>query len=611
MHNHLSLNASAEETARFFVRRISRDVMQNIISNGIWSLAARGDDRIVWERLLVNDLAVLYTNFGSSIELAAVRILDKSLDLNIPKSDQPLLISLALIGKAVLKHFTLHGWPRDFFWSLREFTDLWNRCAPVGQHPLPAFSPAFYSWNGIDIRVASSQSDINAIRKFAKLHSFGGRKAYLSLIAEKNGKRLGAILGEPSSNIRHPHRFALAVFGKYYEHIRGDSMSIVRILHAYDSRDKLQVHEALVRAFIGISEFAVDGPLRIIEGVSYDYHPLSLRLGFSVEVPQDPAGSFYYWKPIEISKGYIQARQLPEEEIKSAVHALLKQRERLQYFVVYARTDLLEKALVHRAWALEDTKTNKGTWKNLREGNIVFFLTDHQYLNGYGVVRATKFDDAIHRYPLRIDFSALDIPFANWDITDGAGADWAPLARQGGISPLPERAGSEFKSIVDYKYAEGKMWVIPNQYLLPGADFNVIPKQVFVVQAWALRDSILPAIREILTPLGYSVTHAEDREGQIVFGDIWKLLNEAEVVIVDFTEKRPNVYLEYGMALVLGKPIVALSQDLADTPSDTPHLKVLKYENSMAGKNILTNKLPRAIKDTHDDVARLGARGQV
>lgn len=48
------------------------------------------------------------------------------------------------------------------------------------------------------------------------------------------------------------------------------------------------------------------------------------------------------------------------------------------------------------------------------------------------------------------------------------------------------------------------------------------------------------------------VTHASDRQGQVIFEDIWILMNEAQAVLVDFTQKRPNVYLEYGMALVLG-----------------------------------------------------------
>ena len=104
------------------------------------------------------------------------------------------------------------------------------------------------------------------------------------------------------------------------------------------------------------------------------------------------------------------------------------------------------------------------------------------------------------------------------------------------------------------------MWVSPNRYLLIGRDFKLRHKNVFVVQSWSLRDNILPMIRLICDAKSYTVSHSEDRNGQVIFDDIWRLMNESEVVLVDFTEQRPNVYLEYGMALVLGRPIVSITQ---------------------------------------------------
>ena len=73
-------------------------------------------------------------------------------------------------------------------------------------------------------------------------------------------------------------------------------------------------------------------------------------------------------------------------------------------------------------------------------------------------------------------------------------------------------------------------------------------------------------------------------------------------MLVDFTHKRPNVYLEYGMALVLGKPIVAVSQSLNDIPSDTAHLKVIQYEDSMAGTKAFAPRVLRAVVDRLADI---------
>lgn len=602
----LSLNNFLKKTSRCLIRRVTREVHKAVFETGIWPLQTIGDERHIWERLLIDDLIILLDIHGSSIELIAARIAEKSLNLSIPKSERPLMLSLQIVGNAKLSKLPLHGYLQrcDFFCSPGEFSDLWNKCSEVENHIKYNFSAKFFSWNGIDVRVASSQSDLKDIGKFSESHSFGYRKAYLTLIANKSGKRLGAILGEPCISTRHPHRSSLLVFGSYYTQIRNDSISIVRIFNNDNVSHKMDIHEALIRAFCEFAPFVVDGQLRIIEAVSYDYHPLALKLGFNVVMPDRPEGSFYYWKPINIPKNKCGVKHILDTDIIKSVHDLLNQRKKLRYFIVHAPAHSLEKALEIKAWAIENSRVNKGIWKLLDEGNLVFFISDRQYLNGYGIVKSIEFDQQHSRFPLRINFSSIDLPVTNWDITDGAIAQWVYLQRRGGIFRIAERAGSEFKHIIDRRITEGKMWVIPNQYLLPGMDFIEIPKQIFVVQSWDLRESVLPELRDILGQNGYTVTHAEDREGQIVFGDVWKLLNEAEVILVDFTQKRPNVYLEYGMALVLGKPIVAITQNIDDTPSDTPHLKVLLYENTIKGRKNLSSKLPRAVADKTEDIAR-------
>jgi hypothetical protein len=57
------------------------------------------------------------------------------------------------------------------------------------------------------------------------------------------------------------------------------------------------------------------------------------------------------------------------------------------------------------------------------------------------------------------------------------------------------------------------------------------------------------------------------------------------------------------MALVLGKPIAAITQDLGDIPSDTPNLKVIPY-NDKLGDNNLARLLPRALRDTAADIEK-------
>ncbi len=139
--------------------------------------------------------------------------------------------------------------------------------------------------------------------------------------------------------------------------------------------------------------------------------------------------------------------------------------------------------------------------------------------------------------------------------------------------------------------------VKPNPYLLRDKPRITRPKTVFVVMAWNVKDTVLEHVKSILEPVGYRVTCADDRNGQVIFDDIWHLMTESELVLVDFTGQRPNVYLEFGMAIVLGKPIVAITQKKEDLPSDTPNLKYIQYIDSI-GDRTLAQRLLGALKDT-------------
>lgn len=152
------------------------------------------------------------------------------------------------------------------------------------------------------------------------------------------------------------------------------------------------------------------------------------------------------------------------------------------------------------------------------------------------------------------------------------------------------------------------LFVRPNPFLLIGHPGKTVSKRVFAVLSWQLKDTIYRHVEEILNVHGYDLTYSGDRSGQVIFEDIWRLMNEAQVVIVDFTGRRPNVYLEFGMAIVLGKPIIAITQNEDDLPSDTPNLKYIKYSDSLSDKT-LKDRLPVAIRDTVRDFEAIRRNG--
>jgi S1 RNA binding domain len=49
---------------------------------------------------------------------------------------------------------------------------------------------------------------------------------------------------------------------------------------------------------------------------------------------------------------------------------------------------------------------------------------------------------------------------------------------------------------------------------------------------------------------------------------IWRAIQRAEIVVIDFSLRNSNVTFEYGLAWTLGKRVIALTQDEDDIPSD-------------------------------------------
>jgi small subunit ribosomal protein S1 len=63
-----------------------------------------------------------------------------------------------------------------------------------------------------------------------------------------------------------------------------------------------------------------------------------------------------------------------------------------------------------------------------------------------------------------------------------------------------------------------------------------------------------------------------------VLDAVWRGIQKAEIVIVDFTGRTANVLLEFAWALMLGKRIIVVTQDASDIPSDITGLyRYIKY----------------------------------
>ena len=391
------------QDAKCLVSRVAPSAFRKARAEGLWALGTLGRERRIWERLYVGDRVVIYDVSEQSFDLLAAEIVGKSLDLSVPKSERPLRLVLKIYGACRTKALPLHGYHRqdDLFCPAGAFSELWVKCEAQSVKAHPKYDEYFYSFRNVRVRVATSLTDLAYIREFAKAHSFGYREAFITLIASDDSGPVGAILAQPCLSTRRPHAATARVFGKDYEHFRHSSLSIKRIFTNEKADHKIEVQEALLRGFLEVAPFLVDEPLRLVDAVSYDPHPLAQKVGFFAELPNRPTDSIYFWRPFNLAGDYVKRRALDPEDTKQAIHELIAARANLKFYGAFGRLQGIGRAIREKAWALEDSSQNRGLWKSLRKGDVLFLIRDKQILEGYGVVASTTNDDTTHYETIR------------------------------------------------------------------------------------------------------------------------------------------------------------------------------------------------------------------
>ena len=105
------------------------------------------------------------------------------------------------------------------------------------------------------------------------------------------------------------------------------------------------------------------------------------------------------------------------------------------------------------------------------------------------------------------------------------------------------------------------------------------------------------AIKRTTDYLGLECLRADDIwENSTFMQDIFELIYCAKIVIVDFSERNPNVMYETGIAHTLGKIVIPITQSISDIPSDLGHHRAYKYLPNDEGCRNLSNELYKRIK---------------
>ena len=85
-------------------------------------------------------------------------------------------------------------------------------------------------------------------------------------------------------------------------------------------------------------------------------------------------------------------------------------------------------------------------------------------------------------------------------------------------------------------------------------------------------------IKKISRELKLSVARADDFfSAHSVMADVWSGIFFARAVIADCTGRNPNVFYEIGLAHVLGKPVILITQNADDVPFDVRHIRFIHY----------------------------------
>jgi hypothetical protein len=104
--------------------------------------------------------------------------------------------------------------------------------------------------------------------------------------------------------------------------------------------------------------------------------------------------------------------------------------------------------------------------------------------------------------------------------------------------------------------------------------------ELFVLMPFAedLRPIYDDHIRRVASELKLTVARADDFfSAHSVIADVWKGIFFAQVVIADCSGRNPNVFYEIGLAHVLGKPVVLITQNPDDVPFDLRYLRFIQY----------------------------------
>ena len=123
------------------------------------------------------------------------------------------------------------------------------------------------------------------------------------------------------------------------------------------------------------------------------------------------------------------------------------------------------------------------------------------------------------------------------------------------------------------------------------------PKAFLIMPFKSEFDFVHKVIKTSTENFGIDCVRADERAiSRPVMDDVKVQIAEADLVIVDFTNKNPNVYYEAGLADAMRKDWIILVQSTDDLAFDVRHIRCIQYSNVMGADQELRSNLERALE---------------
>lgn len=199
-----------------------------------------------------------------------------------------------------------------------------------------------------------------------------------------------------------------------------------------------------------------------------------------------------------------------------------------------------------------------------------------------------------------------------------SGFGWRPLVATGQLENLKENrdyelqvalSGQELRVLVDEvpviqhllsQPLEGRQvgLIAAGNKTVTFSNFSVSggrPRAFVVMQFAEPYDTFYrEVIQSQAEAAGFDVLRIDEKAGPgVIFQDIQKEIEQAEVVIAEITPANPNVFYELGYAHALGKPTILLAQRNAALPFDIRSFRVVFYNDTIGGKTEVERNLRR------------------